>query len=329
MNSEAIARKIQEGSSFLLTTHVSGDGDGLGAELAMLRLLRAMGKEVKILNPDQHDRRFDFLLEEGEEIEFYDPDRHSDLIDRTDFIILLDVSTYNRLGKLGEALAAAPIKKLCIDHHHPGNDSYDEAWIREDACATGLMVFELLVEQGWTLTRSIAEPLYVSLVTDTGSFHYARTTPEVHRMAALLVEQGVQPQDIFEKLYEQQSLSTVRLTGEILAGMQTACDGKVAWQKISQAMLANRNGAMEEIADVVNYTIALADCEVGIQFKELEPGMTKASLRSKGRVDVAAFARTLGGGGHRHAAGIVLEEEFDKGCDIVVSALLETMKGLD
>jgi len=328
MSIAEIKALLQEHQSFIFTTHLGADGDGFGAELALSRYLRSLGKTVRVINPDPFDPRLGFLLQDGETIETFDPVETAAALDAADAILLLDVNTWSRLGTMGECVRACSTAKICIDHHKMGTETFEASWIEEDACATGQMIFDLLEDAGSELTKELAEPLYVSLLTDTGSFRFARTSPRVHHIAGRMIDVGVKPHEVYENLYEQQALHQVQLTGDILATMDTAVSGRLVWLKVTQDMLARRNASMDDTGDVVTYTIALAGVEVGILFKELTPGVTKASLRSKGNLDVNDFARTFGGGGHRHAAGIVFEDPFDVACAKLIDAVSAALEAL-
>jgi phosphoesterase RecJ-like protein len=229
---------------------------------------------------------------------------------------------------MATAVEEASGKVICIDHHLPGKDGFDVTYASEAACATGELVFDLMEEMGAEVTAEMAEPLYVCLLSDTGSFRFSKTGPRAHSIAARLLELGVRPQEVYEKLYEGLSLSTILLTGDVLSTLRTDCGGRLAWLLLTQEMLGRREANIDDVSDVINHTLSLEGVEVGVLFKELGPGLTKASLRSKGRLNVNAFARRLGGGGHQHAAGIVLEEEFVEGSEILLEALREALKDL-
>jgi len=325
---EAIGAILEEGKRFLLTTHVSPDGDGFGAELAFLRYLRSLGKDVRVLNPEAHTSRLDFLLREEDRVEVFDEAAHGAWAREADALFLLDVNTLGRLGPMAPVVEGAHGKVVCIDHHLPGKDGFDVTYVSEAACATGELICDLMGEIGVEVTAEMAEPLYVCLLTDTGSFRFSKTSPRAHNIAARLLELGVRPQDVYENLYEGLSVSTVLLTGDVLSTLRTDCGGRLAWLVLTREMLLRRGANFDDVSDVINHTISLEGVEVGVLFKELGPGLTKASLRSKGRLNVNAFARRLGGGGHQHAAGIVLEEEFDEGCRRLLEALAEALKEL-
>lgn len=328
MSRSEIQRLLEDGDVFVLTTHLGADGDGFGSQVALARHLRDAGKTVHIINPDAYDSRLGFLLRAGEAVETWDGSKHAKLLAEASAVLLVDVNTWSRLGSMASSIRDAAQRIGCIDHHLPGTDAFDVSWIDESACATGQMVFDLFEEAGWAMTGAIAEALYVALLTDTGSFRFARTSPRVHRIAARLLELGVHPQEVYEHLYEHMPLHQAQLTGDILSTMESAGGGRVIWQKVTREMLRKRGADMDDTAEVVNYTIAIHGVEVGILFKELEPGVTKASLRSKGTLDVNEFARTLGGGGHRHAAGIVLQEDFDDACARIVTAVCRALEEL-
>jgi phosphoesterase RecJ-like protein len=323
---QRIRELILQGTSFVLCTHTGPDGDGIGSELVLLRYLRSLGKDVRIVNPDACPDELAFLVRPGEEMEIYDPAAHAGLLDEVDGVFFLDVNNPLRLGALRDVLEALRAPKVCVDHHPPGRNFFDLTYVREEACATAELLFELLEAMGHELTEEMAEPMYVALLTDTGSFRFAKTSAYTHRIAARLLELGVRPHEMYGQLYERLSPARVRLIGDILATLQVECDGKLAWVSLTEEMLARQGATLDDSQDVVNFTIALEGVLVGVLFKELGPGRMKASLRSKGQVDVNGFARGLGGGGHMHAAGIVLEHPFEEGRDRVLAALREALE---
>lgn len=325
---EAIGALLERGDRFVLTTHVGPDGDGFGAELALGRHLLARGKQARVLNPDRHPACFDFLLRGTDSVDVFREEEHGAWVRQADAVVLLDVNSLARLGEMAPAVGAATGPVVCMDHHRAGTDEFPLSFIREEACATGQLIYEVIEGLGFEVSEDLAEPLYVSILTDTGSFRYSRTSPRVHRMAARLLELGVRPQHVFERIYENLTLPAVLLTGDILSTMRSDCGGRLTWAVLTRDMLRRRGAAPEDASDVVNYTIAVEGVEVGVLFRELGPARTKASLRSRGRLDVHRFARGLGGGGHQHAAGIVLEQPFEEGCRTVLVALRHALAEL-
>jgi phosphoesterase RecJ-like protein len=208
-----------------------------------------------------------------------------------------------------------------IDHHGT-NERYGTAnWVEGDAPATGEMVHRLFREMGVALTADLALPLYTALVTDTGRLSYSNTTPRAHRMAAELLETGMDHTVATEELYRSQPLSFLRLTGLAIEALEVRCRGRLA-SVVATPGMVERSGADEkDVGDLVDIPISVAGVEVGALLREKSPGVTKLSLRSRRWFSVSAFARRYGGGGHDRAAGAVLDRPLEEAAETVLADL--------
>jgi phosphoesterase RecJ-like protein len=168
------------------------------------------------------------------------------------------------------------------------------------------MIYRLIREMGVPLSREIATNLYVAILTDTGSFHYANTTPQALRVAAALIEAGVLPHQVADALFEQREVAELRLLGTLLANIQLSPDGTVAWMEVTQQMLDQGGLGKDALEGVINYPRSIKGVVVALLFKEEAQGVVRVSLRSRGDVNVAAVAEVFRGGGHKNAAGCTL-----------------------
>ena len=316
---------LRSHKKFVLTTHVSADGDGIGSQLALARGLKSNGCDVAIVNPTQVPENLGFLLKNPKEIvtprELSDP--------RACFsgalTVVLDMGAFDRLG------AVLPYARqsdglLVVDHHRMDKARGVFYLLDEKACATGEVTARILDALGIPLTLEIAEPLYAAIQTDTGGFRYPGTTPETHRLAARLLECGVDPQKIYTELFERQSALRLRLTGEILTTLQTSPGGKVAWIQVRRTILDKVSAQMDDADDMVNFTLQLDGVVAGFYFKELDTGCTKVSCRSRGDFAIDEFVGKWGGGGHHHAAGVRLSMTIDPAIELVVGAATEALE---
>lgn len=320
-NWEQIVELIRRGRRFLITTHINPDGDAIGSEMALNHLLKALGKEVRIIN----DSPLPYYLT------FLDPNKEIECLPNTlsvplkllslDGIFILDISDWNRLGRLKEVIKESPVVKVCLDHHPPQDRLGDIAIIDEEACSAGILIFELINRLELTLTKPMAEALYVSLLTDTGSFRFSNTNAKAHEMAAQLIKAGVISHEIYSKVYEQGSWEKMELWGKVISSIGSACQKQVAYLAVSQELLNTYRVHPDEIEGFVEFPRAIEGVEVVILFQETDKGKTRISLRSKGRVNVQEIARIFGGGGHPYAAGIRLEKPLSE----AIRALLEAM----
>lgn len=321
---DAVIDLIRRSRSFLLTTHVHPDGDALGVELALARWLKGEGKQVRIVNPDPLPTRYAFL-DGGGEIESWSDAAGVDLLASTDVVFVLDINRWQRLGEMAGPLQAFRGARVCIDHHPLENGFADFHLIDDSASAAAELVHELLSRMGARFSLDLLEPLYVAIVTDTGSFRFSNTTPRALEIAADAVRAGARPDRLYAVLYEGYSPARMRLVGRILQDLQLECAGRLAHFTVTRRLLDEIGVADEETEGLVDYPRTVRGVQVVLSFQETREGGTKVSLRSRGDgIDVNALASRFGGGGHARAAGIQLEDSPDK----IREILLDAVRGL-
>lgn len=304
--SETALDLLRKGSRFVLTTHLSSDGDGVGSQLALARGLRSLGREVAVVNPTPLPENLRFLLAEEGEILTLDEVADPGALFTGATGVILDMGALDRLA------GVLPWMRTCdavvvIDHHPMTAQPGMEYLVDTTASSTGEVTWHLLEGLGVSMALPVAEPIYVAVHTDTGGFRYGGTTPATHRLAARLLEAGVDPQRAYTELYERLSCARLRLTGEILATLRISPGGCVASMVLTQEILAKVGARIEDGDDLVNYTLLLDGVRAGFYFKELGPNSTKVSCRSRGSFAMNEFVGRWGGGGHFHAAGLKLE----------------------
>jgi len=305
---ERVVEIIKEHSKFLITTHINPDGDGLGSEIALATILRMLGKEVVIINQSPVPENYMFLNRDKDIKIFSKADIN--LIKEFEIIFVVDISNWERVGELGSYLTEAKGIKICIDHH-PSNVGFaDINIIDERASSTGELIYELAKSLEVTLNEKAAAALYVAIVTDTGSFRFSNTTPKTHLIISELLALGIKPEQIYEEIYEKRSASRMRVLGLALSNLNVEFGGKVAWFYVTQRMMREFGLKADETDGFVNLLSNINGVMVSIFFLELGDKKVKVSLRSKGNVDVNAIANSLNGGGHFHAAGIIMEDSL-------------------
>ncbi|HEX9726935.1 MAG TPA: DHHA1 domain-containing protein [Gemmatimonadales bacterium] len=301
-----IAAAIKPGMRIALTTHVNADGDGTGSEVAMWHLLVARGAQPFIVNPTPFPPRYAFLLDGAD-----GADRSSKAVKqlaRADLVIVLDISDLGRLGHLAERLRDTTVPVACIDHHAsngslpPGPRLVDAA-----ACATGELVFDLARATGWSLSDASARALYVAMLTDTGGFRFSNTTPRTLHVAAELLHQGVDPEEIYTRVYASAPEGRVRLLAEVLDTLVVESPLGLAWVTVPPGALERHGVSAEDLEGVVEFPRSIEGVSLALLFRQLDSGRIKVSFRSVGGVDVAELAERFGGGGHRRAAGASFE----------------------
>ncbi len=299
-----IVAQIQKARRILITTHLSADGDAIGSQLALYWAFRKLRKECLLWNPSAVPALLQFLPG-AEQIQVF-----SDVLAREslppDLVIFADVSTPTRLGKIYEYVQQLRCPTILIDHHT--NRSLEAEWIMSDpqASSTGELVWLVLLHlfryQMDFLDRTIAEPLYVALMTDTGGFRFPRTDAVVHRIIAELIEHGVDPAFVSEQIYNQMSIAKIRLLGDGLAAMQTYHHGQLCIMPIAYQSFQRHRAREDDTEGFVEYTLMVQGVRVGVLVVEL-PDMVKMSFRSKGEIPANQIAGAFGGGGHLNAAG--------------------------
>ena len=307
---DQVADEIRNADRFLLTTHENPDGDALGSLLAMHRILGALGKDsVMFLAAKEFPLPVEYRFLPLEEV-FHEPP--ADLVDRV--VIFLDCGNIDRMPV--DFLHNGGSKVVNIDHHHDNTRFGTVNLVDVDASSTAEIVYELAGVLGVELTLEIANALYVGLVTDTGKFMYENTDWRSHRMAAALLEAGVDVNDIYRRLYEHAPLEKLRLTARALEGITLHDDGVLAITYISKADY-DATGASEILTEgIIDHlrTIDGVSIAAVVRDKADESGTArKVSLRSTdGGVDVSEIARKHGGGGHRRAAGFGTDEPYER-----------------
>jgi phosphoesterase RecJ-like protein len=305
---EQIARRIHEQDGFILATHIHPDGDAIGSELALWLVLEQLGKRVAIINHSPTSEQFAYLPGYEQVRCLAQTGAVHTALSRVvsgatrPLLFALDCGSLDRLGDVPAVVA--PRGFVNIDHHH-SNDRFGElALVRADACSTGELVFDLAVACGVPIDLEIATCIYTAIVSDTGSFGYANTSPRAHDLAARLIDLGVDPVEVSRHLFRSRTLEQLRLGAMLASSMSLACDGRLAWCCLTHAMCAEAGVDPIDTQDMVLVPISVRGVELGLLFRETEvPGEIKLSLRSEGTVDASALAALFGGGGHAGAAG--------------------------
>jgi phosphoesterase RecJ-like protein len=222
-------------------------------------------------------------------------------------VVVLDTGTWNQLGDFGPFLRKSGAAKVVIDHHQTQDNLGAVRFVDATAEATARLVAEAIAALGVPLSASAANHLFVALAMDTGWFRHANTTPATFALAEQLVQAGARPTLIYEQLFEQYTLSRLKLVGLVLNRLQVTDQGRIAYTEILRGDYEATGALPQDTEDLVNYTRSIAGVEVGLFFMEQPRGGTKVSFRSRARVDVARVAERFGGGGHRLASGAVLD----------------------
>ncbi len=320
-----IAGVLRPGRRVALTTHVNADGDGVGSEVALWHLLTARGLRPAITNPTPIPDRFGFLLPDGADRS----DRAAKEIDAADAVVVVDISDLSRLGDLGRHVRELRGPTICIDHHvSPGSLPAGPRLVAPDASATAELVFDLATTLEWPLGSDAARALYVGILTDTGAFRFANTTPRVLRVAGALLERGVDPESIYESVYASAPEGRVRLTAEVLQTLVVEPEAGLAWVTVPPDALERHDATPDDLDGIVEFPRSIAGVRLALLFRTIANGRVKVSFRSLGAVDVAELAHEFGGGGHRKAAGASLAGSMAEVQERVLGAARRYVRGL-
>lgn len=300
-----VLRAIGEKQSFLITSHMDPDGDSLGSQMALFRILRDSGKLVAVVNQGAVPSRYRFLDEEG--IIKFDP---GDLDFTPDCAIIIECPTIERIGFVRDLIPKSALT-LNIDHH-PDNSRYAEInLVDPESSAVGETLFLLFEEGNLKITAETAEALYAAIISDTGRFRFSSTTPRCLEIASKLISLGANPKKIADYIYSDFSPQTIRLLGQTLSGLKLAAEGRVGYVAISADSLRKSGADMENSEGFVDFVLGISGVNLGILFKELPGYKIKVSVRSQNGYDAALFARYFNGGGHVSAAGFSQDGSLD------------------
>jgi bifunctional oligoribonuclease and PAP phosphatase NrnA len=309
-----INKIINNSNRIVLSTHEKPDADGLGSAIAFYYYLKNLNKEVRIIQPSKYPEDCNIINPDN----IVDTFSENDIswIKDSDLVILFDVGNYSRTKNVSEIAIKNNIDIVSIDHHKNDNTDVFKAFIIDvDAPATGLLVWEYLKEQKlmipWDI--KIANALYAALMTDTGSFRYNNTTSNSHIMASELLGYGVKPYDIYVPMYEQRSLSQLRLLSYVIDNTKFNTNNKIAYCALNSNSFIKTKSSIEDVDGFTEFLRSIKGVEVSFLLTEQPDKSYRVNFRSKGKHTVNDIAAKFNGGGHKFAAG----------CKIVNSNILE------
>jgi phosphoesterase RecJ-like protein len=300
---DGIITELNRCNTFLISVHVSPDGDALGSQLGLMLALKKLNKTVTMHNLDAAPEIYRFLPH-VEEIRV-----GKSVQGRYDAHIVLDAEP-ERTGLFEGTYPAETL--INIDHHITNPCSWQHTWLDPAACATGEMIYKIVQRLNIPLDPELALCLYTSVFTDTGSFRYSNTTPASMRIAADLLDAGADPWLVSENVYESFAYQRLKLLGTVLSAMERTEDGTIAWVVVTDDLYRQTNTRPEDTDNFVNFVRSTKGVEVAMLFRQTAPLQYKVSLRSKGRVNLSGLAQSLGGGGHKNAAGASLNGSLEE-----------------
>ena len=317
---ERLAREFRAGRSVAISTHINADGDGCGSEAALARILAQRGMTVKIVNPTPWPDTYDFLL--GDVVDATADG--SSALKKADLLVVLDISDVKRLGNLADTVRGLTIPKVVIDHHIPSDEPPGTDMLADTtACATGELIYDLAVTLNAEITPEIAVALYVAILTDTGGFRFSNTSARCLAVASQLLAAGVEPEEMYRRLYASHPIGRLHLLRDALATLEVDPAYGISWISVAAGAAEEYGLKSEDLEGLAEHPRSVGGTRMAIFFRDLGHGKIKVSFRSTGDVNVNEFARQFGGGGHAKAAGALIPGSIDEIRHTVVNAARE------
>lgn len=304
MNITAINELIRKNESFLVTTHVNPDPDGICSQLAFAQYLKSKGKKVAIINNEKMPVRFHFLPGIKQAKHF-----HEGMTKKFDVAIVLDCGEPNRIGKV-KKLIKEGVKVVNIDHHITNSYFGDVNIVDAKASSTAEVVFEYLKKVKFELTKNVAIWLYAGIMTDTGSFRYETTTARTHAIAAELMKFKFSVTELYRHLYEMVPIGDLQAFTQVVTRFDALFGGKVVCVELHKKVLSKFSDSFDLRDTIFKFLRAIKGVEVYVILTEVSRNKTRVNLRSSRKFDVARLANVFDGGGHKRASGCAIDKNI-------------------
>ena len=293
---DRILQEIRSHQSFCVVGHIRPDGDCVGSQIALTMALKNQRKKVVCWNQDPVPQKLAFL-DPTSLMQQPKPGR------KFDCVIAVDSASIERLGTAQEHIANRKVL-INIDHHTSNTRFGDINWIASREPSSGELIYRLIKEAGWNLTPRIADCLFTAISTDTGSFQYPSTLPATYYAAGDLVKKGANLATVCDEVYQSYPLSRVKLLQRVYNKFKLIDDNQIAYFWLKKEDFDKTGATASDTEGLIDHVRAIEPVVVACVFEELEPELTRISLRSKDRnVNVSDVAGLFGGGGHQAAAG--------------------------
>jgi phosphoesterase RecJ-like protein len=314
-----VAAVLKTAQRVLVCGNTGADGDVVGSTLALACALRSMGKDVVVYNDEPYPLAFAWLPGGDSVVDVVGGD------EAFDCTVVVDAARFERLGKSFPEKSRRGV--FCwIDHHLNESPPGDLNYIDLTAAAVGEQIALVLDQMGAVVDADVARCLYASLVADTGGFRYGNTSARVFRLAARLVELGVEPWEMTERVYESQDEARVRLLGRALDGLWRSPCGRVGVVAVKVADLVELGAVEEHVQGLVNNVRGIKGVEVAVLLRELEPEKVRVIFRSRGNVPITPIVGALGGKGSKNAGSAMLAADVDAARSAVIAASMSYLQ---
>ena len=311
-----VVELIETKRKFGITTHIKPDGDGVGSSLGLCWLLRSLGKDAEVIVHGDVPIAYRTLpgADEIRDVKAVD--------NEYDAVFIIECSDLDRPGISGLDREFT----VNIDHHATSEHFGTINWIDSTASAVGEMIYNLCKAIGGRITKDIAECVYMALVTDTGSFHFPNTSERTLKVASELIKAGAKPAKIGEAVYNNYPWSRIELMRQVLDTVKRDESGRVAMLRQTLAMKDAAGAVDGDNNGFVNIPLAARDVVAVVYMREVGENKFRASLRSKGDINVAKVAEKFGGGGHKNASGLSIDGDWDEKERELVEALKDAVE---
>jgi phosphoesterase RecJ-like protein len=320
---------LEDANDVLITTHTKPDGDACGCIAVLSAIVRSRGKTARPLLLSAMPQWYAFLFDEPVPVlgqDLHVEDLKGRMWEQVDLVVIVDTNSYSQLPRFEDFLKQSDKPVLVVDHHVTSDHLGRVEITDSTAAATGLVLLDFLTYTGWQITRDAAEALFVAIATDTGWFQFNNTDSRAYRSCASLIDRGVNPTEVYDKLYQNFSVPRFRLMLTMLNRLELQLDDRYASQYILQKDFERTGAAHQDTENLINECHRIASVKVSSLFVELKDGRVRCSLRSRGAIDVSAIATKFGGGGHKMAAGTFLPGPVENARQLIFNEVAQRLE---
>ena len=309
VNYSKIEQIISENEKIFISTHINPDGDSLGSAFAMYHYLKKIGKDCRIINHSEVPLVYSFLNEK--EIFNEINDENIAFIKNADLGIILDIGDFYRLGEVANVIEGTTIETINIDHHPlTENNFFTHNFINLDASSVGEILYSYFSSLGSDIIdKEMMLGIYSAVLTDTGSFRFSNTNQLSHEIAVHAIKMGINISEIYQNIYENSSVSRIKLLGNVIQKLNFDCNGELLWFSLNNDMVKEVDGTNQDFDGFTDFFRGIQGVEIALMLYDLK-GKVRLSFRSKGKYKVNNVAKKMGGGGHPFAAAALVDGEF-------------------
>lgn len=315
-------RALKRHDHFLLSCHRVPEGDAIGSVLALDSLLRRLGKKTTVVCEDPFPRRLSCLSSKR----WHQADEVRKRATRFQALVVVDCPLLRRMGEV-QGLLSKDTVIFNLDHHVSNIYFGDYNYVRPEAAASAEVVYDLFKYFKRPFTKEEAKNLYVGLNTDTGSFKYGSTTVASHRIAAELIQAGIDVERLNEELNSTYSLNKIQLLSRLLGRVKTAADGRIAWVGMRREDLNHSGATHEDSEGFIDFLKFLKEVKIAFfLWESKKDNEVRVSFRCKGKYDVNKIAASFDGGGHKKAAGCTIAAALEDAEKMVLDRVRKELR---